>query len=115
MYRVRVSRDAERDLGLLFDFLIEAYQSFGDQPARAFDRASECLLDIRNAILALHKAPFRGTLHNDLLPGLRHVTVNRAIVWFQVDETEEDINVLAIFFGGQDHQKLMLMRLLSEE
>ncbi|MGB8814013.1 MAG: hypothetical protein WCC57_12600 [Paracoccaceae bacterium] len=45
--------------------------------------------------------------------GLRHLTIARAIYWFDVNEAELRVRILAIFFGGQDHVRLMLTRLLS--
>ena len=61
----------------------------------------------------LAAAPHRGTLHDDLLPGLRHVTLGRAVVWFDIVEETREVRVLAVFFGGQDHQRRMLARLLD--
>ncbi len=49
----------------------------------------------------------------ELLPGLRRVTKNQAIFHFDVDDGEKTLRVLAIFFGGQDHQRHMLKRLVS--
>ena len=47
------------------------------------------------------------------MPGLRHLTIDRAIYWFDVNEAEQRVRVLAIFFGGQDHVRHMLTRLLT--
>ena len=58
-------------------------------------------------------APFRGECHDDLLPGLRHLTIDRAIYWFDLNEAEQRVRVLAIFFGSQDHVRHMLTRLLT--
>ena len=56
-------------------------------------------------------APFQGTLRDDLMPGLRQVTKNRAIFYFLVDEAAGQVRVLATFFGGQDHLRRMLARI----
>ena len=61
----------------------------------------------------LTSAPFRGESHDDLLPGLRHLTINRAIYWFYVNEAEQPVRVLAIFFVSKDHVRHMLTRLLA--
>jgi plasmid stabilization system protein ParE len=61
--------------------------------------------------MALGAAPHQGTLHNTLLPGLRSVTKGRAIFYFEADDKKARVLVLAIFFGGQDHQRAMLKRL----
>ena len=47
-------------------------------------------------------------------PGLRHLAIGRAIYWFDVDDGRETVRVLAVFFGGQDHVRHMLARLLEE-
>jgi plasmid stabilization system protein ParE len=61
----------------------------------------------------LGRAPFLGTLREDIMPGLRRVTKNSAIYYFRTDEARECVDVLAVFFGGQDHQRRMLMRLME--
>ena len=38
----------------------------------------------------------------------------RAIYWFDVDEGRRTVRVLAVFFGGQDHIRRMLIRLLED-
>ena len=45
------------------------------------------------------------------MPGLRTVTKDRAIFYFLVDE---EVRVLAVFFGGQAHQRAMLRRVLGD-
>ena len=52
---------------------------------------------------------------NDLMPGLRQGTEDKVIFYFTLDEAKARLNVLAIFYGGQDHQRRMLMRLLGGE
>ncbi|MCE2521428.1 MAG: hypothetical protein J4G15_16815 [Alphaproteobacteria bacterium] len=42
------------------------------------------------------------------------LVIGRAITWFDVDKDQEMIRVLAMFFGGQDHVRYMLARLLEE-
>ncbi len=58
-------------------------------------------------------APLRGESHDDLLPGLRHLALDRAVYWFRVRREQHEIQVLAVFFGDQDHQRHMLVRLLQ--
>lgn len=62
---------------------------------------------------ALGRTPHQGTLRPELAPGLRSVTKDRAIFYFDVDDDRRVVRVLAVFFGGQDHQRLMLKRLLE--
>ena len=59
-------------------------------------------------------APHRGEKRDDLLPGLRRLTIERATYWFDIDEERRTVRVLAVFFGGQDQVRHMLTRLLDE-
>lgn len=112
-YRVERSDASDRDLEAVFDFLYEAALGFGEAAATAFERASTRILEIEDAMDALGDVPHQGTLHPDFTDGLRSVTKGRAIFYFDVDDTQHIVRVLAIFFGGQDHQRRMLLRLLS--
>ena len=111
--RIEFAAEAERDFELIFDHLFAAYRSFGEADVDAFDRARRRLDGIRTAALGIVRAPFRGTLREDVAPGLRHVTIDRAVFWFDLDEPAETVRILAIFFGGQDHVRHMLSRLLD--
>ncbi len=53
----------------------------------------------------------RGESHDELLPGLRHFTFGRAVYWFRIRSEQREIQVRAMFFGGQDHHRHMLARL----
>lgn len=113
-YRVERALDTDRDLEAIFDFLVQSYTDFGDGRAEAIERAAERIETIEEAMLALGDAPHQGTLRSDILAGLRQVTRQRAIFYFEVDEEEKIVRVLAIFFGGQDHRRAVLRRLLGE-
>lgn len=112
-FKVIYAADAERDFELIFDFLVESYIGFGEEIHRATSHAHQRLIDIHADIEKLANAPFCGTVHDDILPGLRHVTLGRAIIWFDIDEDAQTLRVLAVFFGGQDHVRHMLARLLQ--
>ncbi len=112
-WRTEFAADAERDFELIFDHLLDAYQSFGEAPADAFEKAADRVERIRRAAEAIARAPYRGTLHDDMAPALRHVTIDRAIFWFDVHEDITTVRILAVFFGGQDHVRHMLRRLLD--
>jgi len=56
-------------------------------------------------------APHRGERHDTLRPSLRHLTTDRAIYWFDVNDAEQRVRVLAIFFGSQGQVRHMLTRL----
>lgn len=107
------SAAARHDLELIFDHLFASYREFGDMPDEAYRRAANRIHAIEDAMGRLGRAPFQGTQREDLLPGLRQVTKDAAIFYFTVDEHDERVTVLAIFFGGQDHRLHMLKRLLG--
>lgn len=116
-WTVDLSPNALRDLSLLFDHFDATYQSLGDSPDDAAEHAAERLLQIRDAMAKLTTSPFIGTHHpdldEDLGPQIRHVTKNRAIIWFKLLEKKECIQVLGVFFGSQDHIRHMYARLLE--
>ena len=112
-FRIEFSAEAERDFALIFDHLFESYRGFGESVEAALDHCEARIHEIRQEADRLGAAPFRGERHDDLLPGLRHLTINRAIYWLDVNEAEQRVRILAIFFGGQDHVRHMLTRLLT--
>lgn len=114
-FSVGVSHAAERDIEAILEHLASNYLNFGDSPDEALMRARRRLISVKEAILALGRTPFQGTLREDLMPGLRQVTKDKAVFYFTIDEPTERVRVLAIFFGGQDHQRRMLKRLLEAE
>lgn len=104
---------AERDFALIQGHLIDSYIAFGETPAEAAGRAAQRVSGILDDALRIATAPFRGQRHDDLLPGLRQLAFGKATFWFAVDEAEGLLRVLAVFFGGQDQQRRMLLRLLE--
>ena len=108
-YRVVRAEAAICDLELIFDHLVESYAALGDEVETALERAANRLREIDGEMEALGRAPFQGTLQPKLMAGLRNVTKNKAVIYFHVDENAEMIRVVAVFFGGQDHQRHMLM------
>ncbi len=114
-FRLEFSVEAERDFGLIFDHLLRSYQGFGESPESALDLAAARVLEIRADAERILTAPHRGERHDDILPGMRHLAIGRAIYWFDVDEARETVRVLAVFFGGQDHVRHMMARLLEDD
>ncbi len=110
-FKVRRSKESDRDLELIFDHLVESYVALGDSRENAMDRAGDRVRRIENNFLGLAKTPFQGTLRPEITPGLRNVTKDGAVIYFTVHEALQEIRILALFFGGQDHQRHMLKRL----
>ena len=113
-FRLEFSAEAEHDFGLIFDHLLRSYLDFGESLESALDHAAARVLEIRTAAERILTAPHRGERHDDILPGLRHLTIGRAICWFDVDEAGRTVRVLAVFFGRQDHVRHMMTRLLDD-
>ena len=114
-YRIEFAEASERDLELIFDHLFESYLSFGESTGQALEHAGQRIMGIRAAAERLALFPERGAARDDILPCLRFMVIERAIYWYDVDERARKIRVLAIFFGGQDHIRRMLIRLLGPD
>jgi plasmid stabilization system protein ParE len=110
-YRVRRSLATDRDLELITDFLFETYMGFGEHPDEAFARTEARLTAIEDLMLSLAEQPHRASPRDDVLPGLRMLTRDRVVLYFDIDEAEREVRVLGIFFGGRDHHRAMLSRL----
>lgn len=111
-WEIEVSTAAERDLELIFLHLADSFVEFGTNRSTAAEQALARVRHIRDTAERIAAAPHRGEAHDDLLPGLRHLTLDKAIYWSLVDEEQGRVRVMAIFYGGQDHQRQMLLRLL---
>ena len=104
---------AECDLALIEPFLSKAYQDFGDPADQAAHHAAARVDAMIAHAERLAVAPMRGAVRDDLLPGLRHLALGQAIYWFQICAEAAQIRVLAVFNGGQNQQRHMLLKLLG--
>lgn len=111
-FRIEISEASAADLELIFDFLFQASLDFGEDAERAFEQASSRILEMEQSFDRIANAPFQGTLRPELGEGIRSVTKRRAVIYFDVMEARNIVRILAVFFGGQDHQNQMLARLL---
>ena len=114
-YRIEFAEASERDLELIFDHLFESYLGFGESTVHALEHAAERMRDIRVAAESLTLFPEHGIARGDVLPGLRFMVMDRAIYWYDVDDRAQAVRVLGMFFGGQDHIRRMLIRLLGPD
>jgi plasmid stabilization system protein ParE len=110
---VEFAADAERDFELNFDHLHKSYRDLGESAEVAFEQAAVRIQSIQSSGLAIAKAPYQGTRRPDILPGLRYVRRENAVFWFTLDDERKLVRILAVFFGGQDHIRHMLTRLLG--
>lgn len=109
-YRIEVTRSAREDLREIFRYLRDTYVGFGEDWDSAGRRARERIVDIRRDMMSISNVPHQGTLSTRSGTGIRHVTKKRAILYFVVDDDKEIVEVIAIFYGGQDHLAHMRKR-----
>ncbi|UVC08710.1 type II toxin-antitoxin system RelE/ParE family toxin [Rhizobium sp. TH2] len=114
-FEVIRSLDSDQDLRIIIRHLVESYVNLGDPLPDAIQRAAARARKIEAALDSIAIAPHQGTLLPQLAPGLRSVTKESAVFYFDVDEAKKTVCILAIFFGGQDHRQHMLRRLSSTE
>ena len=112
-WTVVFAEEAINDLVLITEHLTQAYCGFGEPLAEANRHAQLRIEAIIVKAERLATAPLRGESRDDHLPGLRHLAFDRAVYWFRPRAEQKKIQVLAMFFGGQDHQRRMLVRLLQ--
>ncbi|PSL17584.1 type II toxin-antitoxin system RelE/ParE family toxin [Shimia abyssi] len=113
-WEIEFSASAERDLEHLFFHLADSFLEFGSNRTEAAEQALRRVQTIRDTAQRIASAPHRGKAHDDLVPGLRHLTLDRAIYWFLIEEEQSRVRVVAIFYGSQHHQRKMLLRLLED-
>lgn len=110
-YEVVRSDEAAHDLYLIFDHLLESYMAFGEPLPEAFEKACKRIESMKLDMRALLRAPYQGTLLTGVRPGLRHVTKNQTVFYFEINETDQIIRIVAIFYSGQDHGRRIRGRL----
>jgi toxin ParE1/3/4 len=92
IYRPR----AEEDLEAIYRFIAQ------DSPARAFSFIDQIL----ERCDLLRDSPEQGRARPDLRPGLRVVPYGRSVV-IAYQFTSDAIEVVRIFYGGQDYETIM--------
>ena len=112
-YRVSRARAVTKDLAHIDDHLVESYCDLGDGITDAPDRADSRVRTIEEAMMRLGAVPDQGTLCDNVMPRLRRVTKDKAILYFIADDDLAEIRVLAVFFIGQDHLRHIVERLDS--
>jgi len=111
VYRIERTPEIEADLRLIFGFLVEAPKAYGEPMDRAVSMAGDRLMDVRTNLMSLSRVPHIGALQPDLGTNVRRVNKDRATFYFKVDDAAKVVRVMAVFYGGQDHQRRMLVRL----
>lgn len=98
----------------IFAFLVRTQIGFGHEFEDAKSLAAKRLGAITAAMAQIGDVPHQGTRRDAMIPGLRSVTKDRAVFYFTVDDDAQVVRVLAVFFGGQDHQDAMVRRLMTK-
>ena len=110
-YRIERSEDVGRDLEAIFDFLVKSYRSLGDSAGEALDRAADRIHGIEDTMESLGDFPYRDVSCADVLAGVRNLTRDGSILYYEIREDERLVRVLAVFLAGQEHQRRALLRL----
>lgn len=111
VYKVIPAVPVARDLELIEDYLSQAYQGFGEDAERATSGAALRITEALDYMDSFANHPYRGTEHPKIRSGVRSVTHNRFVYYFEIDEPSSEVIILAVFFGGIDHKRRLLDRL----
>lgn len=111
LYKVRRAASVTRDLDLIEDHLVQAYQGLGDDAERAVERAAGRIGEALAYMRTFGTHPHRGTEHPEVRSGLRAVTNRNFIFYFEIDDGIPEVRILAVFFSGTDHARQILGRL----
>jgi toxin ParE1/3/4 len=96
-HRVVFSPEAEEQLAALYSYIASAASP---------DIAARYTEAIVSYCESLHAVPRRGTMRDDVRPGLRITNYKkRAVIAFAVDP--EQVSILGVFYGGQDYETLL--------
>ena len=96
-YRVIFTPEAEEQLAVLYRYIAEAAS-----PEIAA-RYTEAIVSYCES---LRTFPHRGTMRDDVRPGLRVTNYKkRAVIAFDVDA--ELVSTIGVFYGGQDYETIL--------
>lgn len=99
-YSVCFMPDAIRDLENIYAYISEQ----SGFPERAWAYMEKLKLKCQE----LATSPLRGRQRNDLMNGLRIYPLDkRTVAAFLVDESEQTVCILNIFYGGRDYEALL--------
>lgn len=96
-YRVVFSPEAEEQLVALYGYIAAAASP---------DVAARYTEAIVNYCESLRTFPHRGTMRDDVRPGLRITNYKkRVVIAFDVDA--EQVSIIGVFYGGQDYETIL--------
>ena len=93
-YRIRFHPLVERDLDTITHWIID---HAGVEVAR------RKLTEIEQTITDLAHVPHKGSVRDDIAPGLRAIpAARRAVIAFTVDDATAEVLIQAVTYGGAD-------------
>jgi plasmid stabilization system protein ParE len=93
-YRIRFHPLVTRDLDAIAQWILDYAGP---------DIAARKLAEIEAAIATLRNTPHKGSLRNDIAPGLRAIPAGRkAVIAFVVDDETAEVLIFAVTYGGAD-------------
>lgn len=93
-YRIRFHPLVARDLDAITQWILDYAGP---------DSAARKLAEIEATIAALKDTPHKGSLRDEIAPGLRAIPAGRkAVIAFTVDDDESEVLIYAITYGGAD-------------
>ena len=93
-YQLRFHPLVERDLEAIVRWIIEHAGS---------EAADQRLREIEQAISSLAHIPHKGTVRDEIAPGLRAIPAGRrAVIAFTVDDGAKEVFIRAVSYGGAD-------------
>ena len=94
MYRIRFHPLVSRDLELIARWITEYAGS---------EAADRKLSEIEDAITGLARTPHKGSIRDEIAPGLRAIPAGRrAVIAFAVDDGAEEVLIQAVTYSGGD-------------
>jgi toxin ParE1/3/4 len=98
-YRVIFTPEAEEQLAALYRYIAEAAS-----PNIAV-RYTEAIVSYCESLCSF---PHRGTMRDDVRPGLRITNYKkRTVIAFDVNAEAEMVSIIGVFYGGQDYETIM--------
>ena len=93
-YRIRFHPLVGQDLETIAQWIIDHAGS---------EAAGKRLAEIEQTIMSLARMPHKGSIRNEITPGLRAIPAGRkAVIAFTVDDTAEEVFIQAVSYGGAD-------------
>ena len=94
IYRIRFHPLVARDLDAIAQWIIDYAGP---------EVAARKLLEIEAAITTLKSTPHKGSLRDEIAPGIRAIPAARkAVVAFVVDDDAREVLIYAVTYGGAD-------------